>query len=725
MICSHPVIERNRLKIFGIEIRRTKSPAALSSAQTERPAMGQGPFTAIFEQWIMRKVQPALYEALRESIPIIDVALHRLVSLDGILRFDGPNKGLVNEITDWAHAVQVNDMQRGLQSFVNNLSNETYEQGFSISEFVASPNRDDIIRLNVADSKDIFFRRADNSLEIWYRGRSYPRKNINSIELVGDILQDNLIGAELHNRMASIGYAPLNPGNLIYYSIDNENHNPYGTSMLRSTEFVSKILLTIQNATLNSWERFGDPSYHVEYKTSKRDLGADTLEARRKKISDDFTSAVSSKRSGKSADFITALDKDSEISITVIGADGHVLQMQEPARHALEQLTARFHMPPWLLGFHWSTTERLAQYESEILLQEAEIRSENKLPSIKRLIETMLRMRGRKWKNGDWEVYFELPNLHDLVAQAQARFLNAQADMYYGQLGLKDQIVGSSSTNDPSLTAKRARKTKTFTTELNCKCEKSTKESRPVAFPELDKVETDYLAAITGRWAALKNRFLTILKLQPPGKAAGKGPDALPGANTFTFSDEQRAQVYQAMKDWIGEWKPGADNEKALEWYYGQSYSLGLIQAAHMLGNDRPVLDIIANSEIYQELVDNGFMLLKNNATQVIVNRLLPEMQAQVLAGTNPLHVANRLAGIFDDANSNWERLARSEMSMAAERAKIDEAKANNIGKMEFVVAPDACSICQSLAGEYEIDQVPVPVRDTHPRCYCTTAAIA
>lgn len=59
------------------------------------------------------------------------------------------------------------------------------------------------------------------------------------------------------------------------------------------------------------------------------------------------------------------------------------------------------------------------------------------VPEFLRLFSIFLKVRGRTWKTfttdpkkpGDWGFIFETPNLRDLVAQAQARFLNAQADM--------------------------------------------------------------------------------------------------------------------------------------------------------------------------------------------------------------------------------------------------------------------------------------------------------
>jgi SPP1 gp7 family putative phage head morphogenesis protein len=132
------------------------------------------------------------------------------------------------------------------------------------------------------------------------------------------------------------------------------------------------------------------------------------------------------------------------------------------------------------------------------------------------------------------------------------------------------------------------------------------------------------------------------------------------------------------------------------------------------------MLDIIKNQEIYDTLCRAGFDLLKDNATKAILQQIMPEMQAQMLAGTNPRHVADRLEKLFGDQNSDWERLARSEMSMAAERAKLDEWGEWDIKKVEFTPAPDACAVCFSLAGDYDIGSSPVPVADTHPRCRCS-----
>ncbi len=188
--------------------------------------------------------------------------------------------------------------------------------------------------------------------------------------------------------------------------------------------------------------------------------------------------------------------------------------------------------------------------------------------------------------------------------------------------------------------------------------------------------------------------------------------------DSFTFSTEERAQVMVEMRNWIGTYKID-EEDSPISWYYGESYGLGLIQAADLIGKGRPILDILKNQEILDKLKKEGFALVKDNATKRIKNKILTEMEAYAIAGSNPREVAARLNKLFEDGNSDWERLARSELSMAAERAKEEEWKAWGIETMDFVPAPDACPICTALAGEYKINECPLPVDDTHPRCRC------
>ena len=349
-----------------------------------------------------------------------------------------------------------------------------------------------------------------------------------------------------------------------------------------------------------------------------------------------------------------------------------------------------------------------------MLLADVATRQKAKMPQFEKLVKTMMLLRGRTWKKKDWWLEWGQVNLHDVVQQAQARFLNAQADMYYLQnaeaagitIDVNDLAIGKK--NGPDVMA-MGRKGLGKLLPLH-----GAKETREEPWPEVDDLETEYTTRLQDDWKNLLERVKGILGFGVPKTAKAPGdPEA------FTFTTEQRARVMAAMQDFLGIYAID-DPDSPIRWHYGQAYSAGLIRAAQMIGQERPILDIIRNKEVFDTLCRQGFDLVKNNATKAIQNRILAEMEAYAIIGSNPLEVSRRLEQLFGNQNSNWDRLARSEMVMAAEQAKLDELREWEVEQVEFAPAPDACDVCQALRGEYSIEEVPRPVRDTHPYCRCS-----
>lgn len=683
------------MKLFGFEISKQRVPG---TAQPQggvqlRPSDGQGMSTKYFNQFVPRKVQPWFFEFLVETIPIFGAAIERLVTLDGVPVVTGNNEKLVEEIREWMQHVPVNGtaldgspLQAGLQSFHQGVTREAFEQGFGIGEYVTDAKRTDIIGLRVGDSKYIKFSREGDNIRLYQKA------------------DNDLIERE------------LKPGNLVYFSIGNENQNPYGVPIFRGCETVSKIMATIYNSTQNAWERFGDPSYNVTYKTSKKD-GTD-LEARRKAIADDLTAAVRAKREGKSADFVRAIDTGSDLKVEILGADGQLMEMEIPMRQIIQDICGKTGLPSWMLGYSFSTTERRANFEAEMVLADVSVRQAAKLPHFERLITTMLRLRGRTWKAGDWKLEWQQVNLHDMVAQAQARFLNAQADQM-GTAALAPKPAEPPPTTPPKKSADCGCGSEHLPVMFGAEKQMfGVKETRPEPWLELDTVETRYETRLKTDWRELATRIFTICKLDPSSLAMTKAPLE----DSFSLSPEQLAQLHQASQSMIDSYALDA-LDSPIKSVYAESYSLGLIRAAQISGTGRPLLDIIKNQQVYDELCRNGFQLLKDNVTQAITSKIIPEMQGHVLAGTNPLNVSERLNKLFGDQNSSWERLARTEMARAAEGAKLDEWQANDVQMVDFFPAPDACPICLALKGEYKISEVPRP--PVHPRCRCATRPAA
>lgn len=409
---------------------RGKAPAnaaGMSTGGQFRTGTGLGLWSGISDWFVPRQVNPHLYEALREAIAPIDGAINRMTTVDGILAVEGDNDALVQEITDWMDNIQVNDLECGFQAFADSLGNEKYEQGFALGEFIVDAKQRDVVALRVADSKGVLFRRGEK-FEAYYQPPARAAVRGDGTDRVEQILR-NTYGAATTGELMGQGFKPLDLSRVVYQSIHNEADNPYGVSLMRSMEFVATILLQIQNATGQVWQRYGDPSLSLIYKTSNRKITGTDLDARRNALAADLAKVLDAKRKGNSLDLVAALAADDEIKIEVIGAQDKVIEIEMPARHMLEQIVAKTGLPSWMLGFHWSTAERLAESQGIIVLQESQTRFARTKPALKRVIETMLRLRGRTWKPGDWDLVQRLPNLADELKRAQAEFLRAQTEL--------------------------------------------------------------------------------------------------------------------------------------------------------------------------------------------------------------------------------------------------------------------------------------------------------
>ena len=119
-------------------------------------------------------------------------------------------------------------------------------------------------------------------------------------------------------------------------------------------------------------------------------------------------------------DFVSVGD----VSIKAIGADNQVLDCDVPIRHILEQIVSKLSIPPFLLGFSWSTTERMSAQQADILTSELEYYRGLLTPVIEWICSAMLRMARM---NPRVEVKWSLITLQDETELASARLDNARA----------------------------------------------------------------------------------------------------------------------------------------------------------------------------------------------------------------------------------------------------------------------------------------------------------
>lgn len=692
-------------------------PAANSVIVTA--GTGLGPWQDTLGGFIPRQVNPHLYEALREAIPVLDGAINRLVTVDGIIRVRGGNDKIVQMLErELFEAIPVNDAEGGLQAFYASQGNEVYEQGVSVGEMVMDAKGRELIALRVADSKGIAFSRAsDRRLRWWYRPPAHRAGGrADGTDTVESVLRNRHPSANLSGWLSQNGYVELNPAHMVYTVHMPEADNPYGTSLIRSMEFCATILLKIQNATGQSWDRYGSPPYQLTYKVKNRAVASDqaALDRRAKLLADDLAAVMDAKRNGNSADFVRAIGAEDDITIEVIGGQGEALEIEMPARHVLEQIVAKTGLPSWMLGFHWSTAERLAKYQSEVVLQESRTRFERRLRGLRHVVETFLRGRNVTWKPGDWELWQDLPNLQDELQRAQAEFLSAQTELM-----LSGRLIGRQGQSDPARTPfQRPADEDDDDPEPGKRHHfpgvgKMVTDGEPWAEddPELPRIETRTIAGLLSRWRKLERDTLAVLGLN-----GVKAPVA------WTWKPEWQQLLEQLMMQ--AEIDLSASDGDLVRGIM-QAWERGAIIAATGLGLEAAIM--ASREMVAAMMTTRGLQLVRTVLHRTYQEDLLRMLAEGAYNGEAPSIVARALRAAFGSHDYDWERLARSEIAQAQVLGKEDEYKLQGVETYDYVTAGDerVSAICRAneAGSPYLVGQGPLPMRDSHPNCRCTIEA--
>lgn len=698
-----------------------------------------------------RSVNPHFYEALREALPVLDGAVNRLVTLDGIIGVEGKNDRLVQLIErELLASIPVNDEEAGLQAFYSSVGNELYEQGLGIGEMVFDRRGRELIGLRVADSKGVAFDRDPDSLALrwWYRP---PTDSVTTrgdgTDQVEAVLRNRTGAANVASLLTQHQYARLDPAVMVYSVLMPEADNPYGVSLFRSMEFVAQLLLKIENATGQVWDRFGDPPYQLTYKVKNRVIANDqaSLLRRQNLLARDLAAVLNAKRQGNSADFVQAIAADDEITLTVIGAKDEVLEIEMPARHMLEQIVAKTGVASWALGFHWSTAERLAEQQSELMLQESRVRWSKRLPGLDRVVATWLRGRGESWKPGDWRLVQRLPSLHDELKRAQSAFLRAQTELMLngtliGRQGLpkpggappasgddgededEDDAKGVEIGTPGGLTLRfpaygKPRRT-VYWPEGGRKAMASG-EPWAEADPQLPLIEQITTAAVLRDWDTLLTRTLQALALPATKAARAKAP--APVSWSFTpamrrllmgladeFEQVHGAMEGALMRGMVDGWLRGVQNAAA------ELDAVAVIDSARQAAATA--------------LRDHGMRMVQHEVARTFRDDILAELSSGTLDDLHPDEVAKRLRERFGAHDYDWERLARSEIAQAQVEGKEWQYAEMEVAQYNYVTAGDerVSAICRQLAaaGPYTRGEGPLPMRDSHPNCRCTTLAV-
>ena len=365
-------------------------------AQTVPKRTAGDSFPKFWNSRSLTKAERDLYSALRESVPIIDAAIGKIVRLTGSFEIVTADTAAQKIADDFVKNVGVNSTGAGLKGFDSAYLDSLLTYGEAVGEMIPSPSGRGIAALYNASLDDVELSFDKNPLNVVVCRRD-------NVELK-PLKYPQLVAAGMLNQK---------PG------------KPRGTSLVAGLPFVSSALLRILESLKTNWERIGDVRFAVTYNPGANGV---VNEESARQIADEWKKAM---RGDTVCDFVSLGD----VSIKAIGADNQLPDCEVPVRVILEQIVSKLGIPPFLLGLSWSSTERMSAQQADILTSELDYYRSVAEPAIKKIVGMHLRLCGY---NCGFDIVWDNINLQDEVELSQARLNNANAMQIENQLGLEE-----------------------------------------------------------------------------------------------------------------------------------------------------------------------------------------------------------------------------------------------------------------------------------------------
>ncbi len=332
-----------------------------------------------------------LYERLRETVPIIDACINKIIRLTGNYKVKASNKNYQDELDNFLQSVKVGISGQSLYAFTDTYLDSLLTYGKSVGEMLIDKDHLSLCGLYNADSTAINVRQGKLPVDRQF--------------YIGDGENEVLI---------------QDASSLVFSTLNATPKNPQGISILRGLPTISGILTRIYDCIGQNFDRIGNVRYAVTYKPSSESGDKAFAKERALSLAKEWSDGMSASRNGEIKDFIAVGD----IGIKVIGAENQIIDTEVPVRQLLEEIIAKLSIPPFLLGLNWSTTERMSKQQADILTSELEFYRRILTPVIIKICETYLRLIG---SDSNVSVEWETINLQDECEMAKARLDNAKA----------------------------------------------------------------------------------------------------------------------------------------------------------------------------------------------------------------------------------------------------------------------------------------------------------
>ena len=366
--------------------KKKKAAPAVPVQTAQRSALAGDPLSPLDRFTPAASPRFALYEALREAVPLIDAAICKLVRLTLGFEAHCADAAADRALQSFIGSVPLAGCGCGVHAFLSSYLEQLLTCGTAVGEIVVQNGH--AAGLYNAPLQNIELRRAPDGFTAQVYAGSTVKAPVPYPELV---------------LLSALNPAP---GSL------------YGTSLLHGLPFVSSVLLKIFAATGENWERLGNVRFAVTYKPQNDAVDRAYAKERAMQVAKAWSDAM--QPGSRAKDFVTVGD----VSIRVIGADCPIPDSTASVRQMLEQILAKTGLPPFLLGLSWSSTERMSSQQADVLTSELESYRALLTPVLRQILRTYLRLEGYA---DEPQIEWKDITLQDEVELSRARLYDAQA----------------------------------------------------------------------------------------------------------------------------------------------------------------------------------------------------------------------------------------------------------------------------------------------------------
>ncbi|MBQ8209377.1 MAG: serine/threonine protein phosphatase [Clostridia bacterium] len=381
----------NNIRPFSKKERKNYSHAAVTAV----PQTASRPFAQLLGDSKSFFAERQLYENLKNNVPVINGAISKIVRLTGGFTVTCPDKKYEKLLSDFLANVCVGGNSVGIDAFIDLYLDQLLTYGTAVGEMIMNKDMRSFSLYNSELNNIVLKRNGKNPMQI-----------------------------DICNASQGTGTPVANQNTILISVLDPDAGRLHGNSLLKGLPFVSGVLMQIFESIASNWERMGNLRYAVTYRPQNDALEKAYAKDRALQIAKGWSDAMKSGNEIK--DFIAVGDVD----IKVIGADNQILDSEIPVRQLMEQIIAKTGLPPFMLGLNWSTTERMAQQQTDMLTSELYHYRRILTPVITKIATMFLRMNGC---TDSCTVIWDDISLLDETEQAKARYYNAQAEKYHAE----------------------------------------------------------------------------------------------------------------------------------------------------------------------------------------------------------------------------------------------------------------------------------------------------